>query len=325
MKDDLRWFASTPLTTLVIPGLRARGFRVALDGDAPARAAICLSAQLAQPAWQYARRTGTPLVYYLWDLPPWRLADGRPDLVLDLFGHLFVIPRPWGRFTERPNYYSRLLHTLRRSREIWVPSHGTAGDARRLTGREPVHVPYCYDSVRFTPAPVPRDPRTVVAVSRLVPSKAHTHLLQAAAMLDPMPRVRIIGRGTQAADLRQLVATLGVPATIETDLDDVAVVDAYRRATVVACPSLFEGFGLTGVEAFACGAPVVASELAPHREFLGEHARYFPPGDVPALAAALAQALSAPPAPAPDLRWLSIEAATERFATEIDRFLAIGT
>lgn len=322
MTTPIRWFAPDALSRLVIPGLRDRGFRVVEEGEEAPRAVVCISAEQVGRGWLAAHRARAPLGVYLWDLPPWRLEGGRPDPVVDLGGRLVVVPRFWGRFPERANYYSRLLHVLRGADAVWVPSHATQADLRRLTGVEAVHLPYCYDSERFFPADVPRDPRTIVAVSRLVPSKAFDVLLQAAARLAPLPKVRIIGRGPLAATLPSVAASLGVPATVETNCDDLGVADAYRRATVVACASRFEGFGLTGIEALACGAPVVASDIPPHREFLGPHVRYVPVDDVSALAVALESALAAPPPPAPDLAPLRIEAAVERFATALDRLCA---
>ena len=136
-----------------------------------------------------------------------------------------------------------------------------------------------------------------------------------------MPRVRIIGRGELAPDLRREAERLGVPCSVETDLDDAGVVDAYRRATVVVCPSTFEGLGLTGVEALACGAQVVASDIPPHREFLGDHVRYAPPGDPVALAAVLEAALAGPALPPADLRALSLGSAVDRFHVRIRALL----
>ncbi|HEX5432332.1 MAG TPA: glycosyltransferase family 1 protein, partial [Bryobacteraceae bacterium] len=46
----------------------------------------------------------------------------------------------------------------------------------------------------------------------------------------------------------------------------------YRAATVFAFPSLYEGFGLAPLEAMACGTPVVASNLPPLIEAVGDAA-----------------------------------------------------
>jgi glycosyltransferase involved in cell wall biosynthesis len=115
--------------------------------------------------------------------------------------------------------------------------------------------------------------------------------------------------------LRTLAASLGVRCTVETDVSDEGVVTAYRTAGIVACPSHFEGFGLTGIEALACGARVVASDIPPHREFLGEGASYHAPGDHVALAAALdvAHATPRPTPPPAALGALTIASATDRF------------
>jgi glycosyltransferase involved in cell wall biosynthesis len=56
----------------------------------------------------------------------------------------------------------------------------------------------------------------------------------------------------------------------------------YRRAALVLQPSEREGFGLPVVEALACGAPVVASDLSVLREVGGEAAVYHPVADVTA-------------------------------------------
>jgi glycosyltransferase involved in cell wall biosynthesis len=65
----------------------------------------------------------------------------------------------------------------------------------------------------------------------------------------------------------------------------------YSGAAAVAIPSLAEGFGLPAVEAAACGAPTVLSDIAAHRETLGDAALYFEPAEPGELASRLEEIL----------------------------------
>ncbi|MCE1225457.1 MAG: glycosyltransferase family 4 protein [Geobacteraceae bacterium] len=58
----------------------------------------------------------------------------------------------------------------------------------------------------------------------------------------------------------------------------------YRRAELLAFPSLFEGFGLPLLEAMACGCPVVCADATSLPEIAGGAALLFPPRDAAALA-----------------------------------------
>lgn len=66
----------------------------------------------------------------------------------------------------------------------------------------------------------------------------------------------------------------------------------YGAASAMVSPSLSEGFGLPAVEAAACGAAVVLSDIPAHRESLGDAALYFPPRDAGALAGILRRLLA---------------------------------
>ena len=68
----------------------------------------------------------------------------------------------------------------------------------------------------------------------------------------------------------------------------------YAGALAVVIPSLAEGFGLPAVEAAACGAPLVLSDLPAHRETLGSAALFFEPRDASELAAARASSSRTP-------------------------------
>src|SRR5208282_5460835 len=62
---------------------------------------------------------------------------------------------------------------------------------------------------------------------------------------------------------------------------------AYREADVFVFPSLCESFGHPLVEAMAAGLPVIASDIAIHREICGDAAQYFAARDAQALAGQL--------------------------------------
>ena len=66
----------------------------------------------------------------------------------------------------------------------------------------------------------------------------------------------------------------------------------YTGARVYACPSLYEGFGFTVLEAMACGVPVVCSRDTSLPEVAGDAALFADPRNVDEFARALAQAFN---------------------------------
>ena len=70
----------------------------------------------------------------------------------------------------------------------------------------------------------------------------------------------------------------------------------YRHATLVLVPSRYEGFGLPMLEAAACGAAVVASDIPALRETGEGVARFVPAGNAGAWAAALRELAADEPA-----------------------------
>jgi glycosyltransferase involved in cell wall biosynthesis len=62
-------------------------------------------------------------------------------------------------------------------------------------------------------------------------------------------------------------------------VSDAVLAALYRRAVLVCCPSLYEGFGLPVLEAMRMGTPVLASDIPVHREVAGEAAVLLPADD----------------------------------------------
>jgi len=63
----------------------------------------------------------------------------------------------------------------------------------------------------------------------------------------------------------------------------------YSAADVLVAPSIYEGFGLTVLEAMACGTPVVAADATSLPEVAGDAALLVNPQDVGAIAGGIAQ------------------------------------
>jgi glycosyltransferase involved in cell wall biosynthesis len=322
---DIRWFGRNDYEHLIVPDLCRLGLDVAVDGDEPAALAVAMNHDLAPAVWQYSQRHRVPFVSYVWDLPPSRLGDGQPDPVLPIGGRLLTLPRLSGpRYTTRRGYYSRLRFVASRARAVWTPSASSAVDVSRHFGRVPAVVQYCYNSALFT-AKSRRLFRTaandlrLLSVSRLVPPKNHEAVIRAAARLGAS--VELIGRGPSQASIEALAQRLGVPLRVRTGLPGPVVVAAYQQASVVVCPSRYEGLGLTGIEAAICGTPVVASDIAPHREFLGDAPQYFALDDDDSLVAAIEAARTASPPPTAHFATLTIGAAAQRFYDEMSALL----
>lgn len=62
-------------------------------------------------------------------------------------------------------------------------------------------------------------------------------------------------------------------------IDEKSIPDIYNLAEAFVFPSNYEGFGIPLLQAMACGTPIVASDIAPVREVVGEAALLFDPSD----------------------------------------------
>src|SRR5260370_14033650 len=318
--DDIRWFAPNRFCTLVVPRLRERGLTIALEGGRPARLAMALDAQVAAAVYGSAGSTRCPLMHYVWDLPPWRLGGGRADWVWYAFGCSRRAPRLGRRYAERRGSYSRVRFVATHARPVWVRSALTAASVQEHFGVACQEVPFCFDSDRFTPARAPRS-RGLLSVSRLTAQKNHAAVVRAAARFEPKLAVRIVGSGPERDVLLALARALDVPCTIKSGLSEEDIVAAYRAADVVVCPSRFEGFGLTPVEATACAAPGVVSHIPSHRALRGTAPNFFTLDDDAAVVRAIAAARSSAPLSPAVLDGLTIEAAADPFFSALPPYL----
>ena len=111
-------------------------------------------------------------------------------------------------------------------------------------------------------------------------------------------RLIVGGTGDDAPRLRALVAELGLGDAVEMPgfVTEERKIELFRRAWVHAFTSPKEGWGISNLEAAACGTATVASDSPGLRESVVHERTGFlvPHGDVDAVAARLAQILGDP-------------------------------
>lgn len=202
--------------------------------------------------------------------------------------------------------YARLMLRLavRRADRVITVSDATRRDLESWLGVRPERVRVIPNGVapRFRPA---EDPAAVAAalrglgveppfflfVGNPLPHKNLAGLLDAFQGLPPaLGRLVLAGippgarPGVEAACVRR---GLEGRVVILPPQPAARVPLLYQGASVLVCPSLWEGFGLPALEAMACGTPVVAGARGALPEVVGDAGLLVEPTNVDALRAAM--------------------------------------
>jgi glycosyltransferase involved in cell wall biosynthesis len=228
------------------------------------------------PIW--ARTPVALLVHHLFGTTAFREAS------IPLAGMTWLLERPLGR--------------VYRGVPTQAISRSTADDlASRGIRRDLIQVIYPgVDLKFFTPAPADaRDAEpTFLYLGRLKRYKGVDVALQGVARLrDRGDRVRLLigGRGEWERPLRALAGRLGIEDRVEFlgYVSESRKRELFRRSWANIYPSPKEGWGITNLEAAACGTASIASDSPGLRESV-EHERtglLVPHGDVEAMAGAM--------------------------------------
>lgn len=142
----------------------------------------------------------------------------------------------------------------------------------------------------------------IIAVGQHIPHKNFSLLVESFArhVLPQHPAAHLLlagGHNTETGHLRQQISAMGVDGRVHllgfvADADLRALV---RGATVFACPSLFEGFGLPVLEAFAAETAVACSATTSVGEVAADAALTFDPTRADACGDAIARLLADEP------------------------------
>lgn len=246
----------------------------------------------------------------------------RPDVLhVHCFGPNGVYASALGRLTRSPTVLSshgetfmdahasfessallrRALRTgLARATAVTTCSACTADDLVARYGLEAaqaVVVPNGVDEAeKGGPAPAWLPERYVFALGRLVQNKGFDLLLEAFAAAD-VPGVDLVigGDGPERQRLQDQVERLGMAERVHLPgrLDRPDVVTISQRAAAFVVPSRIEAFGITVLEGWRAGVPVIATNRGGPAEFVtdGVTGLLVDPTDKTSLTAALERTL----------------------------------
>ncbi len=192
----------------------------------------------------------------------------------------------------------------RRLPHVLTVSQSAASDIVTEFGVDPERldvVPLGVDD-GFRPPHLPRVPGRILAMASAdTPLKGVAGLLEAYAKLRTERDVELVlvSRPAPGGATERQLDRLGLRGAVRFvhGLGDAELVRLMGSAEVACVPSLYEGFSLPTVELMACATPLVVSRAGALPEVVGpdgDCAELVPPGDVQALAAALAGLLDDP-------------------------------
>jgi len=149
-------------------------------------------------------------------------------------------------------------------------------------------VPNCVDHDLYRPGGVPRSRTPLVGYfGRLKKYKSVDHLIRAfAGICEKVPDASliIIGEGDDRRSLEELAGRLGIREKVRFTgfVDEQQKVRLLQEVWFLVNPSSVEGWGLTVIEANACGTAVIASDVPGLRDAIrnGETGILYRYGDI---------------------------------------------
>ena len=328
--------------TLLASGFPGSAPRARLDGIDVHRTGGRYSFSVAAPVYYRShlhRKRWDVAVDNLNKVPlfsPWWISAPVVPLVHHLFG-LTAFQEASFPLAAATWLMERPLPLAYRGRPTIAVSQSTRDDLITRGLRAPIEViPVGVDTAHYTPHPHGRETSapSLLFLGRLKRYKGVDLLVRAVARLAERGlRIdfRIAGTGDGRPGLERLVRELGVEDQVSFlgFVDDGRKMDLMRTSWVHGLTSPKEGWGITNLEAGACGTPSVASDSPGLRESVldGKTGLLVPHGDVDALAGAIRRLVTdhelrrrlgkAARAYAETLSWDATSAAVERFLISV--------
>jgi glycosyltransferase involved in cell wall biosynthesis len=191
-------------------------------------------------------------------------------------------------------------------------SRSTSDDLRAMGLKPPVFIVRSGQPRRPDIPKTERNRNLVAYVGRVKAYKSIDHFLRAAARIRDRREIEVmvVGDGDVRGKLESLARKLKINAAFTGFVSETEKYLIYAQARVVVQPSIKEGWGLTAVEAQACGTPVICADSPGLREVVadGQSGYLYPYGDISRFAARIRDLMD------DDRKWQAMSAGATRWA-----------
>ncbi len=189
-----------------------------------------------------------------------------------------------------------------KSKHLIVPSEFVKDDVAKFTRTNSRKITVTYEAgdqieAKAEPLPELEEASFIMYIGRPTPHKNLSRLLEAYSLVkEKHPDLKLVLAGKIDSNYKRVMRRakrLGIEDVVFTDyVSDGQLRWLYEHCAAYVFPSLSEGFGLPGLEAMACGAPVVSSNATCLPEIYGDAAEYFDPRDIEDMAKTIQKVLN---------------------------------
>lgn len=223
----------------------------------------------------------------------------RGKSIIHIHDLCFIVNPQWYSFFFR-NWYNFIIPRLaRRATKIITNSNHSRNDLIQFCQLEAEHISLVYwavDEQFFCTNPIPSEERKdfILYVGSLEPRKNIDNLVLAYQNFrhqHPECRTKLVligGESRLFAQTKLRISDYTDDIILKGFVSEEDLRKYYREATLVAYPSLYEGFGLPPLEAMASGTPVVTSLTSSLPEVVGTAAIKINPHDAEQIAESIA-------------------------------------
>ena len=224
-----------------------------------------------------------------------RLPSVPPRRAVTTFHDLFVLTGEYSTPEFRRRFADQARRAAAESDRIIAVSEFTASQVEQLLSVERSRLRVVHHGVRIPPCRAVDREKIILHVGAIQSRKNVARLVQAFETVPPDWRLVLAGsagfgsgeilRGIGASPASDRISLLGY-------VSNEALADCYARSTILAFPSLDEGFGIPILEAMAAGLPVLTSNRSAPAEVAGSAALLVNPESVEELGEALCRMIA---------------------------------